>query len=139
MNSLHTAAMVSTRGFISPTGVMMRTIHITGEDKTPPQILWVKVRSDNTIQVKVIDGGNVKFVKVNMRARKPKIKNYYPKEYISFTLNDDGDYGDNIKGDNVFSLKVPEQGFGLYDAEVEAADIYGNMGVKKFSDAFVIY
>ncbi len=108
-------------------------IRVSGEDNTPPQIQWVKVTGDNTIKVKVIDGGKIEKVKANLKSKSGAGK------YPEFVLNNDGIDGDKIKDDNVFSTKIPEQKFSLYNVEIEAADIFGNDIVKNFSDVFVIY
>jgi hypothetical protein len=62
-----------------------------------------------------------------------------PGRYLEVELNDDGMEGDKVAGDNVFSIKIPEQKFGLYTLEIEAADINGNIRVEKDPRIYVIH
>ena len=43
------------------------------------------------------------------------------------------------ESDNVFSFKVPEQRFGLYNVEVTATDSYGNLMAKTASGIYVLH
>jgi hypothetical protein len=47
--------------------------------------------------------------------------------------------GDRVAGDNVFSIKIAEQKYGLYTLEIETADIFGNMRIEKDPKVFVIH
>lgn len=108
-------------------------IKVTGEDRTPPQVRWVKIPGDNIIQAKVFDGGKIEYVKATLRYRND------PKKIFDLILNDDGIDGDRIKEDNVFSKKISEQKFGLYNVEIETADFLGNKSIGKISDIFTLY
>ncbi len=108
-------------------------IKVTGEDRTPPQVRWVKIPGDNIIQAKVFDGGKIEYVKATLRYRND------PKKIFDIILNDDGIDGDRIKEDNVFSKKISEQKFGLYNVEIETADFLGNKSIGKISDIFTLY
>ena len=108
-------------------------IKVTGEDRTPPQVRWVKIPGDNIIQAKVFDGGKIEYVKAILRYRND------PKKFFDIILNDDGIDGDRIKEDNVFSKKISEQKFGLYNVEIETADFFGNKSIGKISDIFTLY
>ena len=54
-------------------------------------------------------------------------------------LKDNGKEGDRAEADNVFSKKIPDQKFGLYNIEIEATDSFGNKMVEKKSDVFVLH
>ena len=113
-------------------------ITITGEDKTPPQIRWADIQGDNILQVNVIDGGDIAYVKAALIYKK---SNYtrYTHENLALSLNNDGIDGDRIPGDYVFSVKIPEQRFGLFTVDIEAEDIFGNRGEKSFNELMTVY
>jgi len=113
-------------------------IRVTGKDTTPPRIGWLRVHGDNTIQAHVFDGGTVEYVKATLRNRETTFRSF-PHNDFEVMLNDDGVDGDTIRGDNVFSLKIPERNFGLYTVEIEAGDVFNNTGVKAFPDIFTVH
>jgi hypothetical protein len=94
---------------------------------------WVKVNGDNIIQAKLSDGSAIKIVKARL------ILKTKPDSFLEFELKDDGKNGDIAESDNVFSYKVPEQKFGLYNIEVSATDSFGNSITKTAPGAFVIH
>ena len=108
-------------------------IEVTGTDTTPPTVKWVKGSGDNVIQAKVYDGGKIQYVKARLSSRDD------PEKFFEVELTDDGKEGDRAEGDNVFSQKIPDQKFGLYSVEIEAADSFGNKMVEKKSDVIVIH
>lgn len=93
---------------------------VKGNDKTPPWIQWFKATGDNLIRVKLADGGEIKNASVKLIPIK-----FYSSER-TFELNDEGKYGDQIRGDMVFTAKIPKTGFNLYHYEVSATDKSGN-------------
>ena len=113
-------------------------VEITGHDTIPPQIRWAKISGNNVIQVKVFDGGKVDFVNARLKYMKTRYS-AYPHDDIEVSLKDDGTDGDILKGDNVFSVKIPEQKFGLFTVEIETGDSFGNKSVKNFPDIFTVY
>ncbi len=108
-------------------------IRVTGKDNTPPVIRQAYVSGDNTVQVKVMDGSEIKHVKVRFIAAND------PERIFEVVLNDAGSDGDRIIDDRLFSKKIPEQNFGQYRMEIEAIDSFGNTEAKKFESLQVIY
>ena len=108
-------------------------IKVTGKDTTPPKVRWVQISGDNTIQVRIYDGGKIQYVKAILRSKDN------PEKFLKVELKDDGKEGDRTDGDNVFSKKIPDQKFGLYNVEIEAADSFGNKMVEKKPDVFVLH
>jgi hypothetical protein len=47
--------------------------------------------------------------------------------------------GDSVAGDLVFSKRIPETGFGLFNIEIEARDIFGNEIIFKDREVYVLY
>ena len=109
------------------------TITITGEDHTAPMVRLVQLTGNNTLQARIYDGGKIQYAKAILRLKDD------PGQYFEVELNDDGAAGDRAAGDNVFSKEIPEQKFGLYTVEIEAADIYGNIRVENEPSVFVIH
>jgi S-formylglutathione hydrolase FrmB len=95
-------------------------LKITGRDNTPPEMQWIEIRGDNVIQTRIYDGTALRNVKAKL------ILKAKPDRILEFELKDDGINGDIAGSDNVFSFKVPEQRFGLYNVEVSATDSSGN-------------
>ncbi len=114
------------------------TINISGEDHTAPLVRWVQLPGNNTLQAHIHDGGKIKYAKAILMSREDPMKDD-PGLYLEVELNDDGLAGDRVSGDNIFSRKIPEQKFGLYTLEIEAADIFGNMKLEKEPRIFVIH
>ncbi len=117
---------------------------VSGKDETPPVLQWVKVTGDNTIQVKLYDGSKIQQVKATFTFRKDL--NTFFEGNLDFKgnlnhigLNDEGKTGDRAEGDNVFSHRLPEQGFGLFSVEIEATDSFGNTMVEKWPDTCVLH
>ena len=108
-------------------------LKITGRDNTPPDLQWLRITGDNVIQAKLIDGSAVRNIKAKLILRTK------PDSYLEFELKDDGRNGDRADNDDVFSFKVPEQKFGLYNVEVTATDAFGNMMTKTAPGIFVIH
>lgn len=108
-------------------------VKISGKDATPPVIDSIQFRGDNTLEVKVFDGGGVKSVKAKL------IKQNEPGKVIELVLKDDGQNGDRTANDHVFSLRIADQKFALYKATVEAIDDSGNRIEKKGDGLFVGY
>jgi hypothetical protein len=104
---------------------------VSGHDQTPPVVQWVDMRSDNTLEVRLYDGGQIGPVDarlVNIKA---------PDQEIECTLNDQGKAGDRTANDRVFSYQIPEQQFGQYKIQITATDASGNSDVKNWPGNFV--
>ncbi len=108
-------------------------IKVTGKDDTPPKVRWVQISEDNVIQVRIYDGSKIQSV----IAKLISIDN--PDQFFEVELKDNGTEGDREERDNVFSKKIPDRKFGLYNVEIEAADSFGNIMVEKISDVFVLH
>ncbi len=109
------------------------TITVKGEDTTPPLMHWVQLPGDNILQARIFEGGPIQYAKAYLQ---PADTNGHSFEV---ELNDDGTDGDKVAGDNVFSRKIPERGFGLYSIEIEAADGNGNIRIDKAPQVFVLH
>jgi S-formylglutathione hydrolase FrmB len=108
-------------------------LKVTGKDITPPELQWVRIPGDNVLQAKIYDGSRIQNVKAKLIL---KIK---PDKYFEVELKDDGRNGDKTENDNVFSYKIPEQKFGLYNIEITATDTFGNVMTNKSPDIFVLH
>lgn len=108
-------------------------LKISGSDKTPPDIQWVKVTGNNNLQARIFDGSEI--VKATARL----ILKTQPDKVLEFELRDDGTKGDLTESDNVFSYQIPEQRFGLYSGEVTATDSFGNTATKSIPGALVVH
>jgi len=108
-------------------------IEVKGKDNTPPIVQWVRGSGDNVIQAKVYDGGKTQYVK----AKLIYIDN--PEKFFEVELTDDGKEGDRAEGDNIFSYKVPDQKFGLYNVEIEALDSLNNKSAIKWPGIYVLH
>ncbi len=95
-------------------------INVAGSDQTPPSLEWVNITGDNVIQAKLYDGAEIKAVKAILELKEN------PEKTLVFELNNGGEAGDRIKGDLIFSKKIAEKGFGLYNITIQATDIHGN-------------
>ena len=111
----------------------MIEINVEGNDHTAPEVEWVKISGDNTIQMKLLDGGKIPAVKAQLRFQKNPAKSF------NIELNNDGKSGDQVNGDLVFSRKIEEIGFGLYQVGIEAEDIYGNKTKKEWPEIMVLH
>jgi len=114
------------------------TINVSGEDHTAPLVRWIQLPGNNTLQANIHDGGKIKYAKAILRSTDDPMKDD-PGLLLEVELNDEGRAGDRVAGDHVFSIKIPEQKFGLYSLEIEAADINGNIRVKKDPRIYVIH
>lgn len=108
-------------------------IQVSGKDQSPPRLRWADISGDNTLRAKVYDGGEIRYVRAILRS----VKN--PDTYLELMLQDDGTEGDREEGDQLFSKKIPDQLFGLYHLEMEAADVFGNRMAEKVSGEFVLH
>ncbi len=108
-------------------------IKVTGIDRTPPELLWVRVPGDNVVQAKINDGSKIKYVKAKL------ILKDNPDKYLEVELKDNGKDSDRVPNDNVFSFNIPDQKFGLYQIEITATDTFGNSMTKKSPGIFVLH
>jgi hypothetical protein len=108
-------------------------LKVTGKDLTPPELQWLKISGDNTIQAKLYDGGEISTVKAILYLKDD------PKKYFEIELNNKGEFGDHSNSDLIFSRKIQDKGFGLYMATIEATDIYGNKMVKDWKEILVLH
>ena len=109
------------------------SIKVKGKDETPPELQWVKISGDNTIETKIYDGGKIKTVKARFRLKEDQGK------FFEIEINDDGKDGDHSKADFVFSRKIQEREFGLHRVEIGAVDKYGNQIIKQWPEILVIH
>jgi hypothetical protein len=108
-------------------------IQVTGRDNTPPVLQWIKIPGDNIIQVKLYDGTKIQHVNAKL------ISTGDPNKTIEAELKDEGINGDKAGADNVFSYRIPEQRFGNYTVDIEAADSFGNKMSENGSEVFILY
>jgi poly(3-hydroxybutyrate) depolymerase len=108
-------------------------IAVKGKDQTAPELKWVKVSGDNTVQVKLYDGGEVSSVKAVFRLKDD------PQKSFEVQLKHDGETGYNAARNRVFSRKIKEMGFGLYQAVIESVDVYGNKSKKEWPGFLVVH
>jgi poly(3-hydroxybutyrate) depolymerase len=114
------------------------TITVSGEDHTAPMVQWVQLPGDNTLQTRIYDGGKIAYAKAILRSKDDPMKDN-PGKSFEVELNDDGMDGDRAVGDNVFSVRITEQKFGLYTVEIEVSDTYGNVRTEKEPQVFVLH
>jgi len=109
------------------------SIPVSGQDNTSPEIRWINVTGDNTVQVKIRDGAGIRSARARFTSGGEDGR------VFEADLNDEGRDGDRIKNDGLFSATVPKQNFGLFRMEVETIDIFGNRTIKKFDRLFVFH
>ncbi|MBK9389788.1 MAG: hypothetical protein IPN68_06210 [Bacteroidetes bacterium] len=108
-------------------------IKVTGIDKTPPSVDWVKVTVDNTIMLKLTDGSEIKQVTAKLSLKSD------PEVNFTAVLNNDGLNGDGVKGDCIFSYRMPIKGFGFYTMDIAATDSFANRIDVKAPGIFVLH
>jgi len=108
-------------------------LRVSGKDETSPKVLWVQVSGNNTIQARIHDGGKTQTVSATLKEKGN------PDKSFEVILNDLGENGDVSANDRVFSIKIPEQLFGLYQVEIIATDSFGNKMSTNWPDSFVLY
>jgi hypothetical protein len=109
------------------------SIKVTGRDLTPPRMEWVRIPGDNIIQVKLLDGSAVRKVIAKLTLKDK------PGTSFEAALRDDGKYGDLAENDNVFSYRIAERRFGLYNVGIIATDSFGNVMTQKSPEVFVLH
>tara|TARA_R110002050_G_scaffold300778_1_gene472552 strand:+ start:32912 stop:35137 length:2226 start_codon:yes stop_codon:yes gene_type:complete len=109
------------------------SINVKGKDEAPPQLKWVKISGDNTIMAKLYDGGKILAVKARLRLKDEPTKSF------SVELNNDGKQNVDFKSNLVFSGKIQERGFGLYQVEIEAVDAFGNRIMEEWPEIMVVH
>jgi poly(3-hydroxybutyrate) depolymerase len=108
-------------------------LKVTGIDKTPPSVDWVIVTGDNTIMLKMTDGSEIKHVTAKLSRKSD------PNDKYTAELNNDGLDGDKVKGDFIFSYRMPIKGFGFYTMEITAADSFENRIDVKAPGIYVLH
>ena len=108
-------------------------IKVSGRDITPPSVEWLRIKGDNTIQVKLIDGSEVNQVRIKLSHQSDPAKSFEAE------LNNDGMNGDISPDDNVFSFTIPVRGFGFYTGEISASDSFGNITNLKDTGILVVH
>jgi len=108
-------------------------IKVQGKDATPPQISWVDIPGDNIISVKVYDGSKIQSVMARFIVKEN------PEKSFELELKDDGLAEDRVKGDRLFSKKIPEQKFRFYRVVVEAIDSFGNKTIEEAPGEFLLH
>lgn len=118
----------------APNHIIMQgrvNLKISGADKTPPVMEWIRVGGGNVIEARIFDGSHVRKVTARL------ILKSRPDRFLDFELKDDGTGGDLTGSDNVFSIRIPEQKFGLYNVEISATDSFGN-SMKETAPGFYV-
>lgn len=108
-------------------------LHVKGKDTTSPMVGRVLVTGDNVLQVQVHDGAKVRHVKAKMIPGNEKLSP------VEATLNDDGQNGDRVANDRMFSQKIPDQVFGIFKVTLEAEDAFGNKTVHQDDGVYVLH
>jgi S-formylglutathione hydrolase FrmB len=108
-------------------------IKVTGADKTPPSIEYIQYKGDNTIEAKIIDGGNIRSA-----IAKLIMQNDFEKTF-DVQLKDDGTGGDRTAGDHIYSITLPERKFSVFRVIVDAEDAAGNKTGKENKELFVMH
>ncbi|MEO5602302.1 MAG: alpha/beta hydrolase-fold protein [Cyclobacteriaceae bacterium] len=108
-------------------------ITVKGKDQTPPQIAWVKVDGNNILSVKAYDGSRIQWVKATLTLKGDQSRSF------EVPLKDGGIEGDQAESDNVFSLKIQDQKFGIFTVVIEAMDSSGNKTTAKQEDDFILH
>lgn len=108
-------------------------IAVKGKDTTPPQIRWVQVSGNNTVQVKIEDGSIIQSVTAKI------ISKGDPSISFEVDLQDEGKEGDRIAADNVFSKTIADQKFGMYRIILKATDSFGNTINQEAEGNFILY
>ena len=103
-------------------------IEVTGTDKVSPVLDWVSFSGDNTLKVKLYDGGKISSVKALFRLIED------PEKSFTTDLNKNSETGELF-----FSSKIEERGFGLYKVEIEATDAYGNTMKEEWPETLVVH
>lgn len=109
------------------------SIRVSGEDKTPPIIDHVEVGPDNKLSIKVTDGSKISEVRAKLILKKDSSKT------VDLSPADTGKNGDQVPNDNVFSISIPEQRFGIYRVIVEAKDEHENAVVEEWNKEVVVH
>jgi hypothetical protein len=108
-------------------------ISVKGKDITPPQIRWVQLSGNNTVQVKIEDGSTIQSVAAKI------ISKGDPSMSFEVGLQDDGKAGDRIAADNVFSKTIADQKFGIYRIIIHATDSFGNTLNQEAEGNFILH
>jgi len=106
-------------------------IKVTGTDKTPPQIQWLHVLTNDRVEARVYDGGGVQNVTIAFAPNKDAstIKHVNWKavpESFEVKLLDTGTDGDAVKGDGIFSRRIRNRSSYFYDLKINVVDDLGN-------------
>jgi hypothetical protein len=108
-------------------------IKVQGRDATSPQISWVHIPGDNVIHVKVYDGSKIPSVTAKFILKEDPAKSF------ELELKDDGLAEDGVASDQVFSRRIPTQGFGFYRVVIEAIDSFGNKITEEAPGEFLLH
>jgi len=108
-------------------------VQVKGEDKTLPQVEWVQVLNDDRIEARVYDGASVGEVHLTLSPNEEKstLKHVNWEDIppsFSIELTDDGQGGDALKGDGVYSARITGRPSYFYDLSFELNDSSGNKG-----------
>lgn len=108
-------------------------VRVEGKDKSPPQIQWVQVLTEDRIEARIYDGSTVDRVHLTLSPNEEKstMKHVNWDETppsFSIELTDDGQGGDAVKGDGVYSVRIAGRPSYFYDLSFELNDSLGNKG-----------
>lgn len=108
-------------------------VEVSGKDQTIPQVEWVQVLNDDLIEARVYDGASVTGVMLTFSPNEEKstLKHVNWDETppaFSIELKDDGQGGDAVKDDGVYSARISGKPTYFYDLSFEVRDSLGNKG-----------
>ncbi len=106
---------------------------VAGEDTTSPAIGRIYVSGDNILNVHLRDGAKI------TKASAKLVDEKDPEKFVTTRLTDDGQGGDRVGSDLVFSQKIPDQGFGIFRVIVEAEDSFGNRTIHEAPERYVFH
>lgn len=107
------------------------SITVQGSDETAPQVEWLQILTNDRIEARVYDGGSVEKVVASFIPNKEKSTMRYVNwdgtpEGFTLELVDNGEHGDKVAGDGIFSRSIINRSSYFYDLKVATTDGYGN-------------
>lgn len=106
---------------------------VRGKDTTPPAVDRIWATGNNVLNVRIREGAPSARVNATLISKDDGGKT------VKAELTDDGQQGDRVANDRVFSARIPEQVFGIFNVEAEVLDTFGNKAVQKAEKTFVFH
>ncbi|MBY5959396.1 hypothetical protein KUV50_14695 [Membranicola marinus] len=106
-------------------------LRIQGTDTTEPKVARVTLKANNELRVRVLDGGRIEKVVVELTSVDD------PDTKIKRELYDTGEDGDRVKGDFIFTKKINVPYFGSYTIELYLLDEFGNSSIRRLDKPHV--